>query len=44
MQKGDKLYNFKSKQPETRAFKGTCYAKKRLVLMGELNHRKKCNI
>ena len=25
MQKGDKLWNFKSKLPETRAFKGACY-------------------
>ena len=31
MQKGDKLENFKSKQPETRAFKGTCYVTKKVL-------------
>ena len=29
MQKGNKLWNVKSKQPETKAFKGTCYIKKK---------------
>ena len=29
MQKGGKLLNLKSKLPETRAFKGTCYLTKR---------------
>ena len=29
--KGDKLWNFKSKQPETRAFKGTCYKTKKAL-------------
>jgi hypothetical protein len=36
MQKGDKLRNFKSKLPETQAFKGTWYYnKKSLLLMGK---------
>ena len=29
MQHGDKCLNFKSKSPETRAFKGTCYIAKK---------------
>ena len=34
MQKGDKLGNFKSKKPETQAFKGTCYITKKACTEG----------
>ena len=35
MKKGDRKEHFKYKSPETRAFKGTYYLTKILVLMGE---------